>query len=192
ALGQIGDDRAIPALMAASVRADERFIEHAVIYSLIQLGNADAVVPALKNSNFRARKGALIALDQMDGSPLTARQFAPFLDEANQELRTAALWVVSHHPAWSGEVLKSLEERLRAPELKPVEVAAVRDLLLSFCADPGVQKLVAERLGDPAAGTARQLFLLDAIDGCPLRDLPRDWTGRIGELLDHSAAAVRL
>ena len=36
ALGQIGDDRAIPALLAASVRADERFIEHAVIYSLIQ------------------------------------------------------------------------------------------------------------------------------------------------------------
>src|SRR4029453_11254620 len=108
ALGQIGDDRAIPALMAASVRADERFIEHAVIYSLIQLGNAEGVPPALKNSNPRTRKVALIALDQMDGSPLTARQFAPFLDEANQELRTAALWVVSHHPAWSGEVLRSL------------------------------------------------------------------------------------
>ena len=192
ALGQIGDDRAIPALIAASVRADERFIEHAVIYSLIQLGNAEAVAPALKNSDFRARKVALIALDQMDGSPLTARQFAPFLNEANQELRSAALWVVSHHPAWSGEVLNSLDERLRAPELKPTEVAAVRDLLHSFCADPGVQKLVAERLGDPAAGAARQMFLLDAVDGCSLRDLPRDWTGRLGELLDHSDAAVRL
>jgi len=192
ALGQIGDDRAIPALIAASVRADERFIEHAVIYSLIQLGNAEAVAPALKNSDFRARKVALIALDQMDGSPLTARQFAPFLNVANQELRSAALWVVSHHPAWSGEVLKSLDERLRAPELKPTEVAAVRDLLHSFCADPGVQKLVAERLGDPAAGAARQMFLLDAVDGCSLRDLPRDWTGRLGELLDHPDATVRL
>ena len=56
ALGQIGDDRAIPALIAASVRADERFIEHAVIYALIQLGNPEALAPALKNSDFRARE----------------------------------------------------------------------------------------------------------------------------------------
>jgi putative membrane-bound dehydrogenase-like protein len=192
ALGQIGDDRAIPGLLAGAVRADDRFIEHAVIYSLIQLANAEALAPALQNSNFRVRKAALIALDQMDGSPLTARQFAPFLDEPNQELRTAALWVVSHRPAWSGEVLTSLDARLRAPELKPPEVGPVRDVLLSFCADPGVQRLVAERLGDPVAGAARQMFLLDTIDRCSLKDLPQDWTGRLGELLDHSGAAVRL
>ena len=186
------DERATPALIAAAVRADERFIEHAVIYALIQLGNAEALTPALKNSNFRVRKAALIALDQIDGSPLTASQFAPFLEEPNQELRTAALWVVSHHPDWSSEVLISMDARLRAPELKTAEVGPVRDVLLSFCADPGVQKLVADRLGDPAAGSARQMFLLDTIDHCSLKDLPQAWTGRFGELLDHSSAAVRL
>ncbi len=192
ALGQIGDERATPALIAAAVRADERFIEHAVIYSLIQLGNAEALTSALKNSNFRVRKAALIALDQMDGSPLTPGQFAPFLEEPNQELRTAALWVVSHHRDWSGEVLNSLDARLRAPELKPVEVGPVRDVLHSFCADPGVQKLVADRLSDPAAGPGRQMFLLDTIDRCSLKELPQSWTSLLGDLLDHSGAAVRL
>src|SRR5207302_1052496 len=33
---------------------------------------------------------------------------------------------------------------------------------------------------------------LDTIDRCPLKELPPDWTGRLGELLDRSAAAVRL
>jgi putative membrane-bound dehydrogenase-like protein len=192
ALGQIGDARAIPALVLGAARADERFIEHAVIYALIQLGNAEAVAPALKSSNFRVRKAALIALDQMDRSPLTARQFAPFLNEPNQELRTAALWVVSHHQDWTSEVLTSLDARLRAPELRPAEIGPVRDVLLSFCADTGVQKLIASRLGDPAAGPARQMFLLDTIDRCSLKELPQAWTGLLGELLDHSDAAVRL
>ena len=34
--------------------------------------------------------------------------------------------------------------------------------------------------------------ILDTIDRCPLKELPPDWTGRLGELLDHSGAAVRL
>ena len=57
ALGQIGDARAVPALITAAVRADERFIEHAVIYALIQLGNVEALAPALTNTRTSARCG---------------------------------------------------------------------------------------------------------------------------------------
>ena len=43
ALGQIGDTRATAALIAAASDAEDRFVEHSVIYSLITLGQTEAL-----------------------------------------------------------------------------------------------------------------------------------------------------
>lgn len=192
ALGQIGDIRAVPALIAAASRADDRFIEHSIIYALIELKTPAPALEALGNANAKVRKGALIALDQMDGSPLTSSQVTPLLSDKNKDLRTAALWVAGHHPDWSGAVLSFLETRLRAPEFPAEGAESVRDALLSFCSDEGVQKVVGDLLGDKAGGAKRELFLLDTMDRCTLKEFPGGWTERIGGLLDRSAPEVRL
>ena len=73
---------------------------------LIELKTPGPELDALKNPNPKIRKAALIALDQMDSSPLAASQLTPLLSDKDKELRTAALWVAAHHPDWSGSVLE--------------------------------------------------------------------------------------
>jgi len=192
ALGQIGDARAVPALIAAAARAEDRFNEHSVTYALIELKNPGATVEALKSVNPKIRKTALIALDQMDHSPLTAQQLTPLLSDQDKDLRKAALWVAAHHPDWSGSVLAFLETRLRAPGFPGSEAAPVRDALLSYCADPAVQKTVADLLGERGSSAGRDLFLLDTMDHCQRNEFPAVWTAKIGELLHYSPPPVRM
>lgn len=192
ALGQIGDTRAVPALLAAAARAEDRFLEHSVTYALIELKTSEPVMQSLKNPNPRISKAALIALDQMDSSPLTSKEVTPFLSVTDKPLRGAALWVFSHHASWSGEVLQFLDSRLRATEFPADEAEPVRDALLAICADSGAQKMVGDLLDTTSIGPKRQIFLLDTIDRCSLTDFPSAWTERIGRLLDRGDPAVQL
>jgi putative heme-binding domain-containing protein len=192
ALGQIGDPKAVPALIAAAARADDRFLDHSITYALIELKTPDPVIEALQNPSPAIRKSALIALDQMDGSHLTAAQLTPMLSHHNKELRAAALWVATHHPDWSGAVLEYLESQLHSPGFPGVGAEPVRDALISYCGDAGVQKLIGGVLTDSTPDGKRQLFLLDTIDRCGQREFPKVWTESLGALLDHSAPAVRL
>lgn len=192
ALGQIGDAQAVPSLLAAAAHAEDRFNEHSVTYALIELKTPEPAVEALKSPNPRIRKTALIALDQMDNSLLTAQQLAPLLSDEDKDLRKAALWVAAHHPDWSGSVLAFLETRMRSPGFPGAESEPVRDALLSFCSDPAVQKTVAGLLGEAGSTARRDLFLLDTIDHCQLNEFPAVWTERIGDLLARSAPPVRL
>jgi hypothetical protein len=112
------------------------------------------------------------------------------LSDRDKELRTAALWVASHHPDWSGTVLSFLEARLRSPGFPTEGAESVRDALLSFCSDAGVQKIIGDLLGD--SSPKRALFLLDTVDHCELSEFPATWTSKIGDLLDHAAPEVRL
>jgi putative membrane-bound dehydrogenase-like protein len=192
ALGMIGDIRAVDGLLAAAAGADDRFLEHSVTYALIELKTPGPELEALNNPNPRIRKAALISLDQMDGSPLEQAQIRPLLKQRDPDLRKAALWVVSHHPDWSGEVISFLEARLRASEFPEREREPTRDALLSFCGDTGVQNMVAGVMGDANTPADRQLFLLDSVNGCTLKDFPAVWTAEIGKLLDSGSPVVRL
>ncbi|MGH9847730.1 MAG: PVC-type heme-binding CxxCH protein, partial [Blastocatellia bacterium] len=78
-LGQIGEASAAPALLAAAADVKDRFAEHAIIYSLIELKNTAATMAGLNAAAPRTRKAALIALDQMDGSRLRQEHAAPLL-----------------------------------------------------------------------------------------------------------------
>jgi putative membrane-bound dehydrogenase-like protein len=191
ALGQIGNTAAVPDLIAAS-HAGDRFVEHSIIYALIELKTPGAVTKALHDQNPRIRKAALIALDQMDNSPLKRDQIRPFLQDRDQDLHKVGLWVVSHHPDWSSEVLSFLEARLTAPRLLPEEEQPVRDAILSFCDDAGLQKVVARTLAKPGIPASRQLFLLDTIDGCSLKQFPASWTEQIGRVLADGKPDVQL
>src|SRR5688572_8777442 len=59
ALGQIGDPRVIPALLTASDGVKDRFIEHAIIYSLIILNQSDMVKKGLADGSPYVRKAEI-------------------------------------------------------------------------------------------------------------------------------------
>jgi putative heme-binding domain-containing protein len=192
ALGQIGDTSAVPALLSASARVADRFLDHALTYALIELKTPGPMLDALRSPEPGVRKAALIALDQIDGSPLTSAELTPMLSHSDKALRTAALWIATHHSDWSGAVLSFLRDQLRSPGFPGPGAESVREALSSFCADSGVQNMVADLLGDPAGGSRRQLFLLDTMDRCGVREWPQVWTERLGGLLDRSAPEVRV
>ncbi|MGH9783610.1 MAG: HEAT repeat domain-containing protein, partial [Terriglobia bacterium] len=191
ALGQLGDARAAPALVAASADPEDRFVEHSIIYSLITLKAPEPVLRALRHRSPKVRKAALIALDQMDDSPLRREHLAPNLNDADPQLRRAALWVASRHPDWSGEVLALLRARFRAPEFAPEESDAIREVLASLCHSEGGQKLIADVLADPAAGTKQRHLLLDTIDQCGVKELPPIWVERLRQHLLGADAILR-
>ena len=190
ALGQIGDTGAVPALLAAAADPQDRFVEHSIIYSLIMLRQPQPVVQALGDSRSPVRKAALVALDQMEGSPLESGQVARLLRAPDRDTRAAALWVVSHHPEWAEVVLSYLDERLHDPASTAREQDALRRALVIFSDNAGAQELVVRLLGDTSLRELQILFLLDTMD--EVRQFPDRWKSPLAGLLRSPSPAVRM
>jgi putative membrane-bound dehydrogenase-like protein len=192
ALGQIGDSRAVAALLDAAANPEDRFVAHSITYSLITLRQPGPLLNALRRPQAGVRTAALIALDQMDDSPLQAEQVVAFVGASEKELRNAALFVVSHHPDWAGSVLRQIESRIRDRGFGAAETEPVRDVLLAFAGDAGAQKLIAGLLRDNTLGERQTLFLLDTIEGCSLKQFPPEWVDGLGALVDSHNRNVQL
>ena len=70
ALGRIGDPRAVPDLLAAAAPQLDRVLEHSMTYALIEIADPSSTAAGLQAASSRAKRAALIALDQMDGGGL--------------------------------------------------------------------------------------------------------------------------
>ncbi len=161
ALGRLDASDAVAALLGALAAPDlDRTLEHALIYALIEIDEPNATLAALERPQPAVRRGALLALDQMSGSPLVPGQVLPLLDAADAPLRNAALMIVSRRPSWSAAVAADLRHRLSGASLAPDQAGIVRALVTRFGRDPGVQELVGEILARPALpGDLRRLLL---------------------------------
>ena len=185
ALGQIGDDRAIGPLLTASANPDDRFVEHSIIYSLITLGKTEPLVRALEHPSENVRKVALIALDQIDGSPLQRNHVVSFLNSRDAQLQNTGIWVAAHHPDWTDIVIDFLRTRLDTAELSATEQVSVTDLMLTFCEDPHLQNFVSSQLENAATPIERKLLLLEVISRCSVKKLPGVWVRLLGNLLQE-------
>ncbi len=181
ALGQLADSRAVPTLLAATGNTEDRFVRHALIYSLITLNQPKPVVAALSATSPLVREAALIVLDQMRPSPLRAAQLTAFLNSPNPTLQRTALWVAGHHPNWSGEMADYLRSRFAGAPLTADDEQLFGDMLVAFSKNPGMQQFMAEQL--QSAPTARKLFLLNTMGRFPGDKLPPAWVAGIGQQL---------
>jgi putative membrane-bound dehydrogenase-like protein len=184
--------RATAALLDAASTAEDRFVEHSIIYSLITLNQPDPVSAALAHSDGKVRKAALIALDQMDASTLRREQVGALLTSPDKDLRSAALWVVAHHQNWADVVLRYVSERLRQPNLPADEVEGLRETLQGFSDSKEMQQLIANLLEKGGLPETQTLFLLDMMEKSRAREVPASWLAVVGKLLDSPSAAVRL
>jgi putative membrane-bound dehydrogenase-like protein len=190
ALGQIGDKNAVPALLAAAEGTKDRFVQHALIYSLITLNQPGIVEPALAHTSPDVREAALIALEGMPKSPLRSNQLASFLASDNNQLKRTALWVASRHPEWSGDMIAFLRTRFSGPAMSEEEKGLLGEMLVNFCGNAGMQRFIAEQLKNTAP--ERKLFLLDAMAGCREKQFPEVWIAALGqELASGNDAQVK-
>ena len=190
ALGQIGDDQAVEALLVANANTDDRFVQHALRYSLITLNKPKKVMAALKHKSPKVRESALIVLDQMEGSPLNATQLTPFLDAQNESLKQTALWVASHHSEWSAGMIGYLRKKLNNSDLTVDEQELLGQVLISYCGNAEMQDFMAKQLN--LSNQVGKLFILNNMAKCQVKEFPKVWVDQLGkELMASNKESVK-
>jgi putative membrane-bound dehydrogenase-like protein len=178
ALGRIGNPADVPALLGALRPDDDRFLEHAILYALIELagkGTAPPLRQALVGDNALARRAALIALDQADGGDLKPQEVTPLLKDADARVQAAALEALGHHPGWGREMLGVVRGWFGKDRLTPAEADDARRLLVAFSRDAAVDAFVAEALRSDKTPAATRRLLLEVVAQAPLPKLPAAW-----------------
>lgn len=190
ALGQIGDPKAVGPLVAAAAMNSDRFVDHAIIYSLITLGETGPLVDALNGPPANRRRISLITLDQMEDSPLRKSDLAAFLQDKDTTLRKTGMWVAGHHPEWSDLVINHLKGELRRNDLSDAETEMISNLLVRLSSNADVRSFIASQLNDEGVGQERRLLLLSVIDETP-GEIPNGWVRVLGELLREENAVIQ-
>ncbi len=187
ALGRIGDRSAVPALLAASALPLDRIGEHSITYALIEIADPEATTAGLRASSVRTRRTALIAMDQMPGSPLEASQVLPLLDSPDAILKDTAWWIAGHHADWGAALTTYFEPRLAARLSGEQREALVRKLA-QFGASGAIQSMLAATAA-PSSPPAARALALQAMTLTRVKELPAGWAGAAGRT--RSPAAIR-
>lgn len=166
ALGRLGDRRAVPALLSAlgglgKGVAIDRAEEHAIIYALIELDDPAQTRQGLAAIDDDVRRGALVALDQMDHGDLQATDLLPLLAARDLALQQRAAEVFSRHGEWSPQAATVIDALLNGEESAIRNAGAIRKLLKTFLSDSAVREVVGKYLRQ--SQSARQELLLAAI-----------------------------
>lgn len=190
ALGRIGDRDAVPLLLNELGRGgDDRFLEHSIVFALIEINNAEATAKGLASDSPVVGRGAMIALDQMAAKGLTAEQLAGRLWSGDARTREAAVWIAGRHGEWGEALAGKLKEKLdRAGRMGEAERVELAMQLASLAKSPAVAGLIrdAARSGD---GAIRGVGLT-AMAGAKPKEMPKAWVEAIAMLLSHKDPAV--
>ncbi|HEY2953324.1 MAG TPA: PVC-type heme-binding CxxCH protein [Verrucomicrobiae bacterium] len=171
------------AISAASTQND-RALEHAIIYAMIESGENEKVLTGLDSANVSGRRAALIALDQMDGGGLTSEQVTPLLASTNGTLKQTAVWIVGHHPEWGGAMAGYFRQRLQlAASLSGAERAELVRQLAQFSRDKAIQDLLTANLRASTTTKEARLIVLRAMAQAASKDAPPAWASRLAQVI---------
>jgi putative heme-binding domain-containing protein len=186
ALGRLRNTAAVPAILQGLRNGGDRFLEHALIYSLIEIADREAMLRALHDPSGDVRRGSLIALDQMEGGKLTRDLVTPLLDPAFPGLREVALKVLISRPEWAKELREVFRDWLLHDRLAGQRPEDLHRLLLAYCRDKGIQDLIALALRRETLPANTRLLLLETMAQTPLDHLPSVWVAELRWALEES------
>lgn len=193
ALGRTKRAEYVPTLLAALKDSHaDRFLEHALIYALIEINDGAATSAGLKHANPGVRRGALIALDQNTDSRLTLDVVAKLLDVEDARLQRTAIEVLRRHADWVDGVLGYLKRRLLPAVVADDEAELLRDTILAYKIDERVQQIVAAALADAKLDPSQRRLLLEVIERSEfdVKTLPPSWAERLTAQLELADDAV--
>ncbi len=183
ALGRCGDPAAVEPLIEAAASADDRILEHSLIYALFEIADVPALRAALGRPEARSRRAALLALDMLPHGGLQAEQAASLLEGSDPLLRETAAWLVLRHPEWGGALAPRLAARLRAAAAAPpAEQANLVEQLAHLARHPAVQDLLAQTASAPDLDLSCRRLALAAMRASGLPRLPDVWLEAIERL----------
>lgn len=190
ALGRIGDPSAVPALLRVSAQPHDRFLEHSLIFALIEIDAASQTFKGLDAQSSAERRSALIALDQMEGGGLKPQIIAPWLSSSDPTLSQTAMWVAGHHPDWGDELAGFFRERLEKPPVAAADTAELERQLAEFAGAKPIQEIIASGASDIATPRPVRQLLLEAIAASSLKEIPLCWIQSVKTCLEQSDERV--
>ncbi len=170
ALGRMAEHRAIGTLTGRLGRAEgDRFLEHSLIYALIEIDDFEATREGLKAESPAVLSGVLRALDQMPSSKLEALDVLPFLESEDGALRETALSIAAGRHEWDAALAnaffswhESIDETRRAILGRLVPVFATSPPMLDY--------LTSLVVSEDDAHRQLALELIANSPGIPFRD----------------------
>lgn len=191
AMGRIGDQSAIPVLLAAANEPLSRPLEHALSYALIELNHPKLTGDGLTSSSVSAKRVALIALSEMEGSSVKPQDIAPLLTSPDVVLRDTATWVISRHSNWGDELASFLGQRLADESLMERDQLELEQQFVRFGSSEAIQKMLAESVGNSSLSISRRILVLRAMAHCGVKEMPELWAVAIVPILTQSEPKLR-
>lgn len=192
ALGRIGDPSAVPELLnALADEKNDRQLDHALTYALIEIGAANPTARGLADPSPRVRRATLAALENMPNG-ITATAVFGELDAKDAVLRETAWWIAGRHPQWGTDLAGYFKDKLtRIDKLTPPEQDDLVGRAVPFLKTDAVRKAV----GNALAGTtdsAGQRAILRGLSRSGLKAFPAEWkAGLLVALFSRSDDVVR-
>jgi putative heme-binding domain-containing protein len=186
ALGRLRRPVAVAALLEGLRTGGDRFLDHALIFALITIADQEATRNGLADANPAVRRGALIALDQMENGDLTREQVVPLLDTDDSALRQTVWSLIAARPHWAPEVVGLLRQWLARPELPESRRDMLRTALLAFARTADVQGLIDEALRQEKTALPTRLLLIETMGQAPLEGLPAPWIRTLVRIAEGS------
>ncbi len=188
-LGRLGQSLAIPTLLAAAPNATDRILQHSITYALIELADSAATRAGLTSDSPETVAAALIALDQMPGGSIQSAQVIPHLDSGNEVLRRTALWLVTQHTEWDGDLANWFREQFATLQKVSISGApsesesSLESMLVGFASHDTTQQLLADMVTQPDQSTEARQLALRVMSRARLRQLPPSWSAALAEAI---------
>ena len=191
ALGRIGDDKVIPALLAALGSANNRHLEHSLIYACIEIQGIDRIRQFTQHEVAAVRRGALIALDQIpsDEPLLAPGDISSLFTSSDSSLRDIAWWILSHHPDWAGSAAKHFDSQL-SKDLDDQQLQELAVNLIDYANSPDIQPVIGSHLSGEDLSKDKLIVLLDVIAQSGNKSVPTSWKSGIIRSLQSDDLSV--
>ena len=175
ALGRIGSVKAIAAILKALAdEANDRTLDHALTYALIEIGDVKATAEGLKSTLPSVRRATLAALENIPDAKLEAKTVLAELDAKDAALRETAWWIAGRHPQWGDQLAGYFKEKLKtAAKFSAAEQDELADRMAKFAKSETIQKVLGDTLAEASEVTVR--LLLRAMTRSGLKALPKEW-----------------
>ncbi|GIW88351.1 MAG: hypothetical protein KatS3mg108_2675 [Isosphaeraceae bacterium] len=180
-VGRGGGAADVPAVLEALARDNDRPLDHALTYALIEIAAPGATADGLDHWHPRVRRAAMVALDQMGASDrLNPVEIAGWLEDADAELRASAAWVIGRHPEWGSALHAFYRARLARPERVDQNRSTLVDQLARLSGSEAIRSLLAETVAD---GGPAAVIALEAMARSSIQRVPAAWSEAIAAVL---------
>jgi putative membrane-bound dehydrogenase-like protein len=191
ALGRIGADEAVPALLETAREPADRMVEHAVVFALIEIADRAATTRGLESNDPLIRRAAITALDQMAGGRLDPAIAGEATHSSSRALRETAWWVAGHHPDWGVAIRPVLRDALSPAQAALVDSDVLVRLLARYATSGEFQSWLRDQLTEPGTNTPARRILLRSMAQAELKAIPPGWIDSVASLLvDRDAGLI--